>query len=127
MQGIICSYLSGNIGMFKNEIHFVKWASLRASRSREIFQLGKEPEVSQLNFINLRYRFLPFIYSLATNVNYNNGTIVHGFLIYFPGDVKAVPISDQFMFGKSLMVAPVTKRLNEGENLSNVYLPKGTL
>jgi alpha-D-xyloside xylohydrolase len=83
-----------------------------------------------LNYDNLRYRLLPYIYSLAWKVTNEGYTIMRSLAFDFPDDDAIKSIPDQYMFGPAIMVNPVTKSLY---NLSNsqdikktrkVYLPK---
>lgn len=82
----------------------------------------------------LRYRLLPYIYSLAGDV-WRNGSLMMRPLVYdFPEDAKAVGISGQFMFGPALMVCPVTEPICYQHNSvpisqppkeMRIYLPAG--
>lgn len=84
----------------------------------------------------LRYRLLPYIYSLAGAV-WNKDAIMMRPLVYdFPEDVRAAGITGQYMFGPSLMVCPVTMPIcyqkdsapvNDPEKHIKVYLPAGTV
>jgi alpha-D-xyloside xylohydrolase len=85
-----------------------------------------------LNYDKLRYRLLPYIYSLAGMVTQRNYTIMRSLAFDFRNDAKVYNIPDQYMFGPAFMVNPVTKQLYSGDNASatektrNVYLPAGT-
>lgn len=70
-----------------------------------------------------RYRLMPYIYSLAGDVYQHDGTIMRGLMMDFPNDLKARDINDQYLFGKALLVAPVTEY--RARNRS-VYFPEGT-
>lgn len=79
---------------------------------REIWNFGKkgEPVYDAIEkTIKLRYRLMPYIYSLAGGVWLNNGMIMRPLMFDFPGDKRAVSASDEFMFGPSLLVCPVTE------------------
>jgi len=75
---------------------------------REIWQFG-DFTPTLLKFDNLRYRLLPYIYSLAHQVTENGYTIMRGLPMDFVDDKKTFPIDDQFMFGPAIMVCPVTE------------------
>jgi len=75
---------------------------------REIWQFG-DFTPTLIKFDNLRYRLLPYIYSLAHQVTENGYTIMRGLPMDFGNDKKTFPIDDQFMFGPALMVCPVTE------------------
>jgi alpha-D-xyloside xylohydrolase len=59
-------------------------------------------------YLKLRYRLMPYIYSMAADTHYNSGTMMRGLVMDFPKDERVKNIKDQYMFGPALMVAPVT-------------------
>jgi alpha-D-xyloside xylohydrolase len=83
-----------------------------------------------LNYDNLRYRLLPYIYSLAWKVTNEGYTIMRSLAFDFPDDDAIKSIPDQYMFGPAIMVNPVTKslyNLSNGQDIKKtrkVYLPK---
>ncbi len=85
-----------------------------------------------LKYDNLRYRLLPYIYSLAGRVTSENYTIMRALTFDFQKDAKVYSISDQYMFGPAFLVNPVTEQLFTGKNASSgkttrqVYLPAAT-
>jgi alpha-D-xyloside xylohydrolase len=90
---------------------------------REMWQFGGEGSPSyraQLRMDRLRYRLLPYIYSLAGAVTQENGTIMRPLVMDFPGDPEAREAPDQFMFGPALLVNPVT---HYHERSRSVHLP----
>lgn len=90
---------------------------------REIYNLAPENSTeykSMIDYDNLRYRLMPYIYSLAGATYHENGTIMRGLIMDFGSDTKVDNISDQFMFGKALMVCPVTVY---EQRERQVYLP----
>ncbi len=75
---------------------------------REIWEFGKfSPSLEK--FDNLRYRLMPYIYSLASQVTNNGYTIMRGLPMDFSNDKNTYSIDDQFMFGPAIMVCPVTE------------------
>ena len=64
---------------------------------------------SMLYYAKLRYRLMPYIYSLAGAVYHQGYTIMRGLAMDFPEDKDIRNIPDQYMFGPSLMVCPVCK------------------
>ncbi len=83
-----------------------------------------------LEYDKLRYRLLPYIYSLAGRVTTQNYTMMRGLAFDFPSDGNVYNIPGQYMFGPAFMVSPVTTQLYSGANAatdiktSKVYLPK---
>jgi alpha-D-xyloside xylohydrolase len=76
---------------------------------------------TQMKFDHLRYRLLPYIYSLAARVTFENDTMMRALVMDFPEDKRVLNIDDQFMFGPSLLVNPVTEYKARSRR---VYLPK---
>lgn len=91
---------------------------------REVFNTAPEDHAAYKSFLyynKLRYRLLPYIYSLAGAAYHNNYTIMRGLAMDFASDTSVLNIADQYMFGSSLLINPVaaykqTKR--------SVYLPR---
>jgi alpha-D-xyloside xylohydrolase len=73
-----------------------------------------------VKFDRLRYRLLPYIYSLAGAATQDGGTFMRPLVMDFPGDAKARAIADQYLFGPALLVTPVTTY--QGRHRA-VYLP----
>ncbi len=83
-----------------------------ADAPREIYQFGqKGDEIYDAieKFINLRYTLLPYIYSTSWAVTSQQSTMTRALFMDFPQDNATHTISDQFLFGKSLLIAPVTE------------------
>jgi alpha-D-xyloside xylohydrolase len=77
---------------------------------REPFNVAPEGSPayqSILYYDRLRYRLLPYIYSLAGDVYLHNYTIMRGLVMDFPDDSVARAITDQYLFGPALLVNPV--------------------
>lgn len=69
----------------------------------------------------LRYRLMPYLYSMAGMVHLRDYTMMRGLVMDFNGDDKVLDIKDQWMFGSALMACPV----GEYQKYSReVYLPK---
>lgn len=69
----------------------------------------------------LRYRLMPYLYSMAGMVHLKDYTMMRGLVMDFNGDDKVLNIKDQWMFGSALMACPV----GEYQKYSReVYLPK---
>jgi alpha-D-xyloside xylohydrolase len=82
-----------------------------------------------LKYDNLRYRLLPYIYSLSWKVTSEGYTIMRSLAFDFREDAGIKSIPDQFMFGTAFLVSPVTKRMyslpdsKEKKGSRKVYLP----
>jgi alpha-D-xyloside xylohydrolase len=77
-----------------------------------------------LAFDKLRYRLLPYIYSLAWKVTSEDATIQRPLVMDFREDRATWEIGDEFLFGPEILVSPVTK---EHATQRAVYLPAGTV
>lgn len=91
---------------------------------REVWNIAPENHPaykSILYYDKLRYRLMPYLYSIAGAVHFMDYTPMRALVMDFNGDEKVLDIKDQFMFGPSLMACPVMKY--ETYNRS-VYLPK---
>ncbi|GAB1623434.1 hypothetical protein AAOGI_34840 [Agarivorans albus] len=91
-----------------------------ANTPREIYQFGEPGDWAfdaLLKFNKLRYRLLPYIYSQAWNVTEHGGTMMRLLAFDFRQQAKLHNISDQFMFGDSLMVCPVTQAMFHQQSL----------
>ena len=81
---------------------------------REIWNFGNpgEPFYDAIaKFIRLRYRLLPYIYSLAAQVRLSNATMMRSLLFDFMDDEKAKNRTDEYMFGREILVCPVLEPL----------------
>ncbi|MDW7754546.1 MAG: glycoside hydrolase family 31 protein [Brevefilum sp.] len=105
--------------------------------AREVWQFGKpgEPFYDTLvKYLRLRYRLLPYIYSVAAMVTHEDYTLMRALPFDFRHDPQTYNITDQFMFGPALMVCPVTQPMYYGvgseplvgvKKVRRVYLPAG--
>jgi alpha-D-xyloside xylohydrolase len=75
-----------------------------------------------LNYDNLRYRLLPYIYSLAGRVTQEHYTMMRALAFDFRSDTAVFSIKDQYMFGPAFLVNPVT---TPGATSRSLYLPSG--
>lgn len=92
---------------------------------REIWQFGEpgSPIFESLaKSIRLRYRLLPYIYSTSWDVSANDGTFMRPLVMDYVADPKTYDLGSQYLFGRSILVAPVTK---PGVTTWDVYLPQG--
>ena len=90
---------------------------------KEMWQFPTNTEAILVNFDQLRYHLLPYIYSVAWMVTTNGYTMLRPLVMDFGRDSNVDYIPDQYMFGPAIMVNPVTQA---GATNRNVYLPGGT-
>jgi alpha-D-xyloside xylohydrolase len=92
---------------------------------REIYNLapaGSEIHDSMVAHARLRYRLLPYIYTLAGMTWHDDYTLMRGLFMDFPQDAMARDVGDEFMLGPALLVAPVHEYQARSRE---VYLPAG--
>ena len=108
---------------------------------REIYQFGKrgEPVFDAIEAsIRLRYRLLPYIYSTAWGVTHDGQSYMRALLYDFPADRRTWNLTDEFLFGQSILALPITRPqfTDEGTKPSSAvdfsqpasatkYLPEG--
>jgi alpha-D-xyloside xylohydrolase len=109
-----------------------------ADTPREIWRFGDpgDPMYDALvKFLRLRYRLMPYIYSLVGLTTHKDYSMLRSLPFDFRSDPATYSISDQFMFGPALLVNPVTKPMYYGPNSTPltgvektrpVYLPAGS-
>jgi oligosaccharide 4-alpha-D-glucosyltransferase len=72
--------------------------------------------------IDLRYKLLPYNYTLAYKQAANGEPLVAPLYYYYPKDTAAVHVGDEFMWGENILVAPV---LEKNATERKIYLPEG--
>ena len=95
----------------------------RTTNQNELWSYGPEAQEILTRYDRLRYRLMPYIYSLAWKTTSEGYTPMRPLAMDFAGDTRALNIGDQFMFGPALLVNPVTE---PGAPKRHLYLPKGT-
>jgi len=94
--------------------------------SREIFEMspqGSPTYRSMVWYDRLRYRLMPYIYTLGADTYFNDDTIMRALVMDFAADRKTWEIGDEYLFGPAFLAAPVTTYKARGRK---VYLPAGT-
>ena len=89
----------------------------------ELWSYGPDAQKILVNYDNLRYRLLPYIYSEAWQVTSNHGTLMRPLVMDWHDDVEAQNTGDEYLFGPAILVSPVT---TQGATSRSVYLPKTT-
>jgi alpha-D-xyloside xylohydrolase len=112
---------------------YVRWfqyatfqPTMRAHGSRnfnEVWSYGKQAEPILEKYLRLRYELMPYIYSLGYSAHLTGAPFMRGLFMDFGGDPNTTAITDEYMFGPALLIAPVTE---QGVTSREVYLPAGT-
>jgi len=79
---------------------------------REIYEIspeGSEMRASMIWYDRLRYRLMPYIYTLGADTYMRDGSIMRGLVADFPEDRTARTLADEYLFGSAFLVAPVTE------------------
>jgi len=111
---------------------FVRWFEwgafqpiMRAHGERthnEVWSYGKQAEPILAKYLKLRYRLLPYTYSVAYTSYQTGAPYMRALFMDFPADPKVADIPDEYMYGPAFLVAPVTE---QGATHRTVYLPAG--
>jgi alpha-glucosidase len=118
-----------------NETLFARWISIGAfapffrghsminSCDSEPWAFGEEVEEISRNYIKLRYRLLPYIYSIFYESTKTGIPIARSLALYYSYDknIYHKEFENQYLFGPSILVAPVAS----SKELTKVYLPEG--
>ena len=130
--GYHSSDLGGFTGWTSPEL-YVRWMQFGAfnpvmrahgvdNQGTEPWARGIEAEEIATEFIRLRYRLLPYLYSLAWENHRTGIPMTRPLFFHDPDDASLSGLSDVFLFGPDILVAPVTEA---GITEREVYLPRG--
>jgi alpha-D-xyloside xylohydrolase len=129
----IGGFVSGNPNDTAYRELFIRWFQFgtfnpilrvhgtRSTNQNELWSYGPEAQKILLNFDNLRYRLLPYIYSLAWMTTHDGYTPMRALVMDFRTDPRVANLADQFMFGPAVLVNPVT---DPTASVRPVYLPE---
>jgi alpha-glucosidase len=92
------------------------------TRPQEPWAFDGGTEEINRTYIALRYRLLPYTYNLFVEAGETGLPVMRPLVLEYPQDEAVYQISDQFMYGPSLLVAPV---ITPGTEYRHVYLPEG--
>lgn len=87
----------------------------------EFWRYGDKVEAVSRQYLELRYRLLPYLYSVAHEVHAKGTPIMRPLVFDFPTDPQALDQGHSYLFGRSLHVAPVVE---PGVSSWPVYLPQ---
>ncbi len=101
---------------------FCRNHSVPEANAHEPWAFGPEVEAICRRYVELRYQLLPYTYSLFDEAARTGAPIMRPLVWHYPRDPLTFNLSDQFLFGRDLLVAPVTA---PGQVARAVYLPRG--
>jgi len=125
----------GNLNDPKFRELFVRWFQFgafspifrvhgtRNPSENELWSYGPDAQKILVDYDDLRYRLMPYIYSEAWQVTSNHGTLMRPLVMDWRDDVEAQNTGDEYLFGPAILVSPVT---TEGATSRTVYLPQAT-
>jgi alpha-glucosidase (family GH31 glycosyl hydrolase) len=82
------------------------------------------PDVEPIcrKYLELRYRMLPYIYTAMRETHETGLPMMRALWLHYPDDASAVARSDEYLWGRDILVAPVTEK---GATRRKLYLPRG--
>jgi alpha-D-xyloside xylohydrolase len=95
----------------------------RTTNQNELWSYGADAQKILTSYDRLRYRLMPYIYSLAWKTTNESYTPMRPLAMDYRTDTRALNIGDQFMYGPAFLVNPVTEA---GATTRRMYLPKAT-
>ena len=125
----------GNLNDPKFRELFVRWFQFgtfspifrvhgtRYPDENELWSYGPDAQKILVDYDNLRYRMMPYIYSQAWQVSSNHGTLMRPLVMDWREDLEAQNTGDEYLFGPAILVSPVT---TQGVTSRRVYLPRAT-
>lgn len=135
MSGV--AFCGADIGGFSSDTTpelLIRWTQLGAffpyfrnhsvqdSIYQEPWVFGEETMMSVRKYIRLRYRFMPYLYTLFYETEKTGLPIVRPLVMEYPEDQETFDCSDQVMIGSNIMLAPI---LRPGQTHRAVYFPSG--
>jgi alpha-glucosidase len=132
-QPFVGSDIGGFIGYPGGEL-FARWLQfgvftplMRAhsvinEKNKEPWEYGDEYTAINRETLNLRYRLLPYIYTVMADAAASGMPAMRPLLFAFPEDGNGIRNDNEFLFGNDLLVAPVTE---PGATARSLYLPAG--
>jgi alpha-glucosidase len=102
---------------------FMRGHSALTTARHEPWVFGERTERICRDYIELRYRLLPYLYSLFWQASTTGAPILRPLLYHYPNDRQTYALHDQVMLGPFLLAAPI---YHPGQEYRAVYLPEGT-
>ena len=103
-------------------IHYDSDAKAAVKQGQEPWAFGPEVEKISKKYIEMRYQLLPYLYNAFQDSTETGKPVQQPLVYHFQEDPNTYDISDQYMFGDNMMLAPV---INAGQTSREVYLPEG--
>jgi alpha-D-xyloside xylohydrolase len=122
--------IGGFIGFPSRELYirwaqfglFVSNARLHGITPREPWVFGEKALEVFKYYAKLRYRLIPYLYTVSYIASKTGHPVLRPMVFEFPADENAHEVTEQFMLGGDLLIAPV---LEKGKRTKTVYFPEG--
>lgn len=114
--------LHGNRSPYQKALSTVGGGRCASGAANEIWSFGEENYEILKKYIQIREQMRPYTRRLMRQASENGVPVMRPLFYHFPDDPKAWEISDQYLFGDRVLVAPVTEYL---QRQRKVYLPLG--
>ncbi len=101
---------------------FCRNHAMTGANPHEPWAFGPEVEAIARRWLRLRYELLPYTYNLFYEAAQTGAPLMRPLAWHYPRDPQTFNLSDQFLYGRELLVAPVTQ---PGQSARAVYLPEG--
>ncbi len=95
----------------------------KGTKDQEPWRFNKEVVDINRKYIELRYKFLPYIYDLFYKGEKTGLPVMRPLVLHYPNDPEVRNLNSEFLAGENILVAPV---LEQGATKRMVYLPEGT-
>lgn len=135
MSGV--GYWSHNMGGFEHVADpelYIRWSQfgffspvahlfgMEHPNYKEPWNYGEEAQRIFKQYDDLRYSLIPYIYSTAYENHQTGMPLMRALVLDYQDDPNVYEITDQYLFGESMMICPVTTK---GAKTRTVYLPEG--
>lgn len=98
------------------------WRPTRVDDTRLPWSHGSQAEAVFRKYVELRYRLLPYLYTLAWQAHQSGIPILRPLVLEFPDDPRLAEVDDQFMLGEQLMICPI---VSPRAMARRILLPEG--
>ena len=101
---------------------FFRNHSALESRRQEPWSFGEKYEKIIKKYIELRYQWLPHLYTLFAEAHQTGIPIMRPLFLAYPEDIETYQLNDQFMVGENVLIAPI---MQPAARYRAVYFPEG--
>ncbi len=101
---------------------FLSHSRIHGEGDRELYKFAPETVRICRDFLNLRYRLMPYIYGMARRCVESSLPMARPLVVEYQQDLNTWSIADEYLFGDSILVAPIF----DGTSTRRLYLPEGT-